>query len=189
MADYVKICPKASGGCGKINPETEYKCLQCGYFLGDVDPVSEADTSITEQAAAEETPRTSDTDAAPGQEESAHTQQGSGQGTTDRFLPPMLSIEYSGNRYPVQSGMIMGRADATSTAELQIPGLPSYIHRRHCRFEYGDRQWQVAALDNGKDTNAMFINGTILLPNQSRLLLDGDRLTLCDIHFSVRIVS
>jgi hypothetical protein len=184
---YIKICPS----CHHKNPEFDYNCQRCKYFLGDVEPVTEQEADTAEEKPREQEPEsTTSSGGIPEQEETFQGKPAGGHRTTDRYVSqPMLSIEYAGRSYPVESGSVMGKADATSTAELQIPGLPTYIHRRHCCFDFTDNQWQVTAIENEEYTNPTKLNGSKIPPNQHRALQNGDRLTLCDITFQVRIIS
>jgi hypothetical protein len=188
---YIKICPN----CGHHNAEIP-KCSKCKYFIGDVDsvPACEASGNISDDSdSAEpddhEQPHKTNgyDDTCSVQEEQPHTLGGP---KTTMFSPtPMLSLEYSGCSYDVEPGTIMGKADATSSANLQIPGLPNYIHRRHCRFDFQNGQWQVTAIENEEFTNPTFVNSNKVQPNQSLPLKNGDRLILCDVSFNVRMLQ
>ncbi len=186
---YIKICP----ACGHKNAESEYVCQgnTCNkHFLGDVEPVLDSGASD-----ASGNPSHYQEEQSFGMDESTsyenvQEEEPSNQGNrkTNRFTSqPMLSVEYAGHVYDVESGNVMGKADVESDADVQIPGLPGYIHRRYCQFDFVNGQWQVTAIENTEFTNPTYVNAVKVLPNQSKQLKNGDRLTLCDITFQVRI--
>lgn len=191
MNKYIKICP----ACGHKNAESEYVCQvsTCnGYFLGDVEPVLDSEPSVASDNSThdndEQHPETEDIVCHKSTHvEQVHTQD---RPKTSRFsLQPTLSLEYAGKVYDIESGMVMGKADADSDADLQIPGLPSYVHRRHCQFDVVNNQWHVLAIENPEFSNPTKVNAVKIPPNQSKPIKNGDRLTLCDITFQIRILS
>lgn len=185
--EYLKKCPS----CGYKSPEAEYNCNKCKYFLGDVEPEAEPECSPAEEIAVEEESRETTFSSDPIESDNVNTShQANSLRKTDCYVrPTMLSIEFAGDVYDVKSGMVMGKSDASSTAELQITGLPGHIHRSHCRFDFVDNKWQVTAIKNEEFTNPTYVNGGKILPNQSKAIQNGDRLSLCDITFQVRIIS
>lgn len=187
---YVKICPV----CGYKNPEDEAVCQGsgCNEFVAQLEPVLDTETSqrdpVQNITPAPSAVISNHEKTVPSSGSSSSTKRYTPPGT-ERYRPqPSLHLLYSGREYEIVSGAVMGKQDPQSSATLQIPGLPDYIHRRHCKFDVHDGEWTVSAIKNPEFTNPTYVNTTRIEPNQNHKLRHGDRLSLCDITFTVRII-
>ena len=185
MLEYVKICPK----CGRENPETSDICSNEGEFLGMVEPIpkqTEHSAPSTLQTDAENQMRNHDT--APKKCEHQEKR------ATNRYEnPPLFYLEIPGIEkiYTIRHGNVLGQAHSTSDADVQLSGISgvNFVHRRQCRFDYLDGKWNVTAIKQDEFTNPTFVNHNRLEPGQKRTLANGDRLILCNITFTVRIME
>lgn len=102
-----------------------------------------------------------------------------------------LRLTASGESFAVRDGQTLGRKDPASRAEIQIDGLPAYVHREHCAFECREGRWYVRPLDRvggqGPADNPTFLDGRELEAGRSYPLDDRGSLALCDIEFRVEI--
>lgn len=188
MLEYVKICPK----CGHENPEDEAgtcKAQGCDQFLGMVEPVPRPniiqETLSPYPESPEDRPNVTE-----------HFKDGSQESVrvTNRFKAvSALYLDLPGTEqiYPIQSGFVLGQAHPTSTADIQLVGIQgvNFIHRRHCSFDYTGDCWNVTTIPQEEFTNPTLVNHIKLQPGQKYPIRNGDRLTLCNITFNVRIIQ
>jgi hypothetical protein len=179
---YVKICKV----CGHKNSEVVPICEgnNCQEYLGEQEPVP--DIELNEPKDSQSFYDNKTTDAGFQEQKQPFVDEHS---KTKRFTPQsILFLEYSGRQYDIESGMVMGKEHPETNATLKVPGLPDYVHRNHCKFDFQNGQWTVTAIQNPKFTNPTYVNTTKVAPNQTRPLANGDQLTLCDITFNVTIL-
>lgn len=166
MNDFVKICPK----CGYHNPEGENICRHCSHFLGLVRPIPETDPEIETPEAAPDLPEIEEVELTPEE------------------APDMLVLESltNGRTYMIESGSIVGRADETSQADVQLSDIPgiNFISREHCRFFFQDGQWYATALRSAM--NGLSVNQTQLGPGERILIEPGDTVVLANVPFRIR---
>lgn len=180
MTEFVKICPK----CKHHNPEYATVCERCTYFIGMEQPTTRPRITIGN---GETTPPTNRFKSPPPTTSSQRTSN-----------TPCFYLEVIGETYEpflVYDGDTLGQAHPTSSAEVQIPAAISgyqYLHRRHCRFEFRDRAWQVTSIDQqtlGRNfTNPTQVNQHALAPGECHTLNNGDRLGLSGVLFQVRML-
>lgn len=182
MSTLVKICSM----CGAKHAESEFLC-SCGALLDRIEPVPDPDLEPPvppdEQIgpAVSSCPQPPDPNAA-----SVEC------GVTDRYCAePPLILEHQGtNRlFEITNGDVLGQAHHTSNARLQLADLPGVncLHREHCRFDCAQGAWQVTAIARPEFTNPTWVNHIKVEPGMSHPLRNGDRLTLCNIVFTIRI--
>jgi pSer/pThr/pTyr-binding forkhead associated (FHA) protein len=190
MLEYVKICPK----CGHVNPEDFDICENktCREFLGFEAPVHISEikdkikTQPETQVGKDKTEVIDDK-----QQDPAKL---SKEKITLRFeTAPVLYLDLPGtsNVYEVQNGWIVGQADPTSNAHVQISDIQgvNFIHREHCSFDYVNGQWFVTTIAHEHFTNPTFVNHQRIQPGQRYPINNGDRLTLSNVTFNVRIIK
>jgi ribosomal protein L40E len=113
---------------------------------------------------------------------------------TTRFdVEPSLWLELSGTSkvYEIKNGCIIGQAHPTSNAHVQIADVPgvNFVHRQHCSFDCINGQWFVTAIPQEHYTNPTFVNNQKLQASQRYPINNGDRLTMSNITFNVRIIQ
>jgi hypothetical protein len=184
MLEYVKICPK----CGQANSEFSDICGNDGEFLGMIEPIPKHKESSASPA--------------PPMEQSGQTQAGSTaqnesaqekERVTNRFENASafyLEIPGTDQVYTIKNGFVLGQAEPTSDADVQLSGIPeiNFVHRRHCLFDYAENKWHVTAIKNEGFTNPTLVNHVKLQPGQRHALNNGDRLILSSITLNVRII-
>ncbi len=184
MSTLVKICSM----CGAKHPESEFMCPSCGALLDRTEPVPDpaleppvppvmpVDSPDSTVFVFQPSPN-SDTAC----------------GVTSRYyaeLPLVLEHQGTSRLFEIKNGEVLGQAHPTSTATLQLDNLPGAlgcVHREHCRFDCDQGKWRVTTIARPDFTNQTLVNHTKIEPGMSHPLRNGDRLTLCNIVFNVRI--
>ena len=93
------------------------------------------------------------------------------------FIPLRLAVPSDGLSVELaKPDMVLGRHSA---ADVRV-GLPD-VSRRHCRFLFAGRRWQVVDLDS---LNGVFVNGQRV---RQATLDHGDRLRVGAVTFEVEI--
>lgn len=165
----MKTCPY----CAYNNPEGVFYCEECGQVL-----YGEAKAVTTKQLG-------------PTGAESADPKAAWG---TARFgADTMIVIHIRDNPTPVQlkpqDEMILGRYDGTSTATptLDLTPFGAYengVSRIHAAIRRGEDTLTLVDLGS---VNGTHLNGQRLIPNQPRVLRDGDEVRLgklvCHVYF------
>ena len=192
MLEYVKICPK----CGHATPESSgdvCAAMGCGEFLGFVQPVPAAKTADKQQVAAPPVPDVHADKSPPTLPPEIPVQTHSHQVTTRFGAEPSLCLELPGTSkvYEIKNGWVIGQAHSTSNAHVQIADVPgaNFIHRQHCSFDCVNGQWFVTAIPHEHYTNPTSVNNQKLQAAQRHPINNGDRLTMSNITFNVRIIK
>ena len=176
-AEYVKICPQ----CGQHSPEHEGVCPHCGQFLGLVRPVLQerdpAPDLVVEQSRF-----------GSGENGERFTMRLVPAGAPEKVEPVLILESLEGDRiFRVLSGQTVGQAHPTSSAEVQMTGIPNlnYVSRQHCRFDFESGDWYVTCLPSA--LNGLTLRGAELSTGGRALVRDGDRLEMANVPFLVRI--
>lgn len=173
--------------CRAKSAESEFLCAPCGALLDRVEPV--LDPEVVPSTPPSESEAASAFDCPP---ESGFHEAQAGCGVTDRYYAdPPLILEHpdSNSLFEIASGDILGQAHPTSTARHQLANIPGVncLHREHCRFDCDQGAWRVTAIARPEFTNPTWVNHVKVEPGLSHPLHNGDRLTLCNVVFTVRI--
>ena len=183
--NYIKICPS----CNRHNPEAARVCenAQCKKFLGQVKPVQDLGPE-------RETPpqpfKESETIGQHGPEDYDSMKPGD-VGCTKRSSEPFFYLECrtASKIYEVHSGQVVGRKDPTSTAHIQMEGIPdiNFVSRQHCRFDHQDGTWYITVLPGAM--NPSRINDAVIEKGTRSSIRDGDILKLDVVPFQIRIIA
>jgi hypothetical protein len=167
----MRTCPF----CAHENPEGVFFCEDCGQaLLAGTVPLTTKTKKLPQDS-----PESSDTKAAWG---------------TARFAADtLIIIHIRDNPTPIQlkpqDEMILGRYDGTSTATptLDLTPFGAYengVSRIHAAIRRGEDTLTLVDLGS---VNGTHLNGQRLIPNQPRVLRDGDEVRLgklvCHVYF------
>jgi pSer/pThr/pTyr-binding forkhead associated (FHA) protein len=163
------ICPSCSNEIEAFSPE----CPYCGH------PLAGVDTASTKQ-------RPSD----PGKTPTGNTWGDSRLGD-NKILVLLIAGAGEKIRLPRATRIVLGRADAKST-QLPDVDLAPYnaiakgVSRFHAAVEIGADFVTITDLDSRNGTS---LNGAVLVPNQPRIVRDGDQIGLGDLVANIYFVS
>lgn len=178
MTEYVKICPQ----CGFNNREGNNNCEKCGQFLGLVRAIPKEEQAETTENRGGET-AVSDSVEIKVEPEAIPE---SGRKPEPRIYIQCLSTDSS---FEIKNGNIVGQAHETSTADVQLSGMPdiTYVSRRHCRFDFENEAWFVTAMTDA--LNPTTVNQVTVAPGGRLRVRDGDELVMANVAFRIRIMG
>ena len=97
----------------------------------------------------------------------------------ESFVPLRLIVPADGLSVELaQPDMVLGRHSAS---DVRV-GLPD-VSRRHCRFRFADRRWQIIDLNS---LNGVFVNDQRV---RQATLDHGDRIRIGTVTFEVEVVE
>lgn len=179
MLEYVRFCPK----CERMYPESEIYCSDCDKLLPPPEPPRPPKEGFP----------LDDTNRETGQNISCHPQEQPHPSVpiTIRIVNLSLYLPGTSMEYKVHSGDIIGQKHPSSFAQIQLSGIDgvNLIHRRHCQFELFDNEWFVIPLSQPDFINPTFLNIERLQPGQRYKITNGDKLTLGQTTFLIRITN
>lgn len=153
--------------CGKPNRVGEVLCVHCGAMM------KQTDAAATRQLAP------------------------AGDDDTYNFTPNSVlyfHVRHSGDSIPLRPQdsdheMIVGRADAAGVVvpdvDLSAFGAAQMgVSRMHMTMQYDRANAQIRIQDMGS-ANGLFVNGQRLVPQEERVLRDGDQLRLGEMMLDV----
>jgi hypothetical protein len=192
MIDYVRICPR----CEHINNEDVEICggPNCNppQFLGMVNPVPrplKMDPPPPPPPPNPPKPSGSAGEVDTGRKGSAGPGTGEGR-VTERLSTPVVYLQcpQTSQTFEIQPGQIVGQKHPTSTAHVQLEGIPNlnFVSRDHCRFDHENGEWYVTALETS--LNRTCVNRTLVPKGTRARIRNGDQLVLADVSFQVRIL-
>ena len=154
--------------CGAENPDVEVYCYQCGILL---DPIFSSETHDL------------DTETNP---VSPKRRWGTARFDLDNVLIiSMQSIEAPPIRVQVNEELILGRAHEGYMPDIDFSKYNAYemgVSRQHAVLR---RTNETIVLLDLNSANSTFLNGQRLVPDQPRIVRDGDEIKLGDLVLRV----
>lgn len=147
--------------CGTENPDVEVYCRQCGILL---DPLQSGDTSGIYVPPSPVTPK---------------RRWGTARFDLDSFLVLTLrDYDAPPIRVNVNHELILGRAHQEYVPDIDFDRFDGYergVSRQHAALR---RQHDTIVLVDLNSANSTFLNGQRLVPDQPRIVRDGDEVRL-----------